>query len=150
VKHRYRTKTFRSAWVISQEVMITLIIGFVTIGVTSSATPSPWSDIIFLVGLAGVAGVLVRAFRISVVLLPDGIRVRNLWRTHFVRWVDVSWLQRSTITIGPLPTAALAIACETERRFVRILASAGTESSRDELRALLLARPELAEVEFRS
>jgi hypothetical protein len=132
-----------------QEVLITLMVGLVVLAIAFAAVPDALKAVVVLVGFVVIAVMTWRAIRISVVLQDDGICVKNLWRRHRMRWSEVTWIQSTWTSIGPLPVRTIGLANEPNRRFIRVLAAAGSRSDQERLLKILRDRPELAGAEFR-
>jgi hypothetical protein len=139
---------FRSRFIIAQEAAITLILAFVGFGIAAAAAPAPGGELILVIGIFFTLFALRNAFRIAVVMDDSGVVVRNFWRAYDVSWQEITSVQDSWIVIGPLPTRTLGLACERNRRVVRVLASADSNRSRRELARQLGERPELAHARF--
>jgi hypothetical protein len=58
-------------------------------------------------------------------------------------------IQSTWTSIGPLPVRTIGLANEPNRRFIRVLAAAGSRSDQERLLKILRDRPELAGAEFR-
>jgi Bacterial PH domain len=92
-----------------------------------------------LVVLAGYRG-----FRISLVADPDGILVKNYFRTYHVRWEDVDAIGLGFHHMGGVLGDAVAISLLGKRLVVTVQATlAGASERQRVLQGLAKMRPDL-------
>jgi hypothetical protein len=144
---------FRPLSIIGTELCVAFITSAVFGGVAILGTaqnapiPEPWDSFLIVVWLPTIPLSMYRALRISVVADAHGLTVKNYWRTHVLRWADIKEVRGAIETVGVLPTAVLAFDT-SNKKVVKVIATATTDKHKRALVRQLKACPELTAVPF--
>ena len=105
--------------------------------VPAAFAPSPLAEILVLPALAAVVVLTLRSFRIEVAVGPDGVRVRNYWRSLAVAWPDLREVRAEwKSAVWSLGTARV-LAFETRSERSAIAAQAMMWAGKEEAKKLV-------------
>jgi hypothetical protein len=109
-------------------LMTSFVLWGILVSVVNNVLNEAVGGLLVVISLPATAWLLWRVSRISVTVSRGLVTVKNLWRTHSMQAADVDRVEKALIAIGPLPVATIGLGCKGERRWVRILALAGSSS----------------------